>query len=260
MFKLPKTPMTEVEVQPTWEYLISRERLLKRNVLVSRIIQPLGAVLFVFNMLLVSMNFGLFYFGEKMSKYFEKLPLLPTLVESMPRDGWTKVILFSILIGFIVPLLICGMVAGGFYLRDWLRYRDVQVPLNGTQAQKAQALTNLAENVYELRRKILHWTIYLESGMLTGLMAVVIVFMFIDYASGGAIALQLALVALLLLTVLFGLFWFYALLAFLFSRLNALYYLSPSDWKLYELYHRTDAYWESVDPEEFAKRQAAAKK
>ncbi|MBE6985689.1 MAG: hypothetical protein E7434_08830 [Ruminococcaceae bacterium] len=259
MFKLPKEAMTERNVLPTWKYLVSKERALKRNILICRIIQPIGALLFMFNLLITSFNFWLYFLDEKMAEYFMEVPILPFFVESMPRSSLSSVIVFTLLIAFVVPLLICGLIAGIFYLIDYKKNRGDE-PLNGNLAQCAQALTNKAENLYELRKKIPHWSIYAETGILTVLTAVPLVLMFIDYAADGAMALQLVLIALALLVTLFVLFWVYALLFTVFARVNALYYLSPSEWKLYELYQQLDAYWEAVDPAEFARRQHRAEK
>ena len=59
MFKKPKTPMSAVQVQPTWQELIKLERRLKRNKLLCRILQPVGSVIFLFNLLLCTANFAL---------------------------------------------------------------------------------------------------------------------------------------------------------------------------------------------------------
>lgn len=255
MFKMPKEQMTPNDVLPTWNYLIKKERQLKRNITICRIIQPVGAVLFMFNLLITSFNLLLYFLDEKTTAYFMEVPILPSLVESMPRETLSGALVYMLLIGFVVPLAICGMIAGAIYLIDYYKNRDKQEPLNGTLAQCMCALTNKAENLYELRKKIPQWSIYAETGILTVLSAIPLVLMFIDHASDGAMALTLVLIALALLVAVFAMFWAYALLFTIFSRLNALYYLSPSEWKLYELYGQLDAYWESVDPAEFARRR-----
>ena len=258
MFRTPKEAMTEVEVQPTWEYLVKRERALRRNVVICRIIQPVGAVIFSLNLLLASMNLLLYALGDRMSPYFETLPVLPTIVQKLPHESFGGVLVFFVLFAFVVPLAVCGIIAAIFYLTSYCKYRDVQEPLVGTPAQCAKALTNKAETVYELRRKMPRWSIYLETGILTAITALLVVLMFIDYASGDAMPLQLVLIALALLVCLFVVFWVYALLMYMFALTNSLYYLSPGEWKLYELYHRVDAYWETIDPMEFARRQSKA--
>ena len=257
MFKIPKDQMSERDVQPTWRYLVKTERALKRNINICRTIQPLGALIFAFNLLISTFNVLLVYLDDTAAAYFMDVPILPTFVESMPRDTFGEAITFLIVVGLIVPLLICGIIAGIFYLVEHSKHREDE-PLNGNLAQCAQALTNKAENVYELRKKIPQWSIYFETGILTVLTAVPLILMFVDYAADGAMALQFVPIAFGLLIALFVLFWVYALLFTLFSRLNALYYLSPSEWKLYELYGKLDAYWETVDPNEFIRRQRRA--
>ncbi len=259
MFRMPKEQMSEKDVLPTWNYLVKQERSIKRNINICRTIQPLGALLFAFNLLITSFNLFLYFLDEKAAAYFMDLPILPTFVESMPRDTFSEALIFLILISFVVPLLICGLIAGIFYFVEYSKHRGDE-PLNGSLAQCAQALTNKAENVYELRKKIPRWSIYFETGILTALTAVPMVMMFIDYASDGAMALQFVPIAFGLLITLFVLFWVYALLFTIFSRLNSLYYLSPNEWKFYELYGKLDAYWETVDPNEFLRRQRRAEK
>lgn len=200
------------------------------------------------------MNLLLAQWGETLQPYFDVLPLLPSMLKHLPHGSLSSAIVFFILFGFLLPLAICGCVAGAFYLRSYLKYREAKEPLVGTEAQCAEALTHKAETVYELRRKIPRWSIYLETGILTGITALLVVLMFIDYASAGANDLKLVLVLFLLLVSLFVMFWFYAGMMYLFTLTNSLLYLSPSRWKLYALYHRIDAYWETNDPKEFARR------
>lgn len=235
MFKLPKRPMNMADLQPTWEYLVRQERALQRNNLICRIIQPVGAVICAWNMLLVSVNLWLFLAGDKIAPYFAKLPVLPSLISSMPQSGTGKVLLFSLLMVFALPLSICGLIAGVFYFIAWYKYRQVQEPLNGSPLQKAVALRNKAENVYEIRRKMPSWSVYLESAILTAITAVPIVLMFVDYASEGTMVLTLAVLVLILLFVLVASYWLYALVLYTFSKLNSLLYLSAGKWKLYEL-------------------------
>ena len=59
---------------------------------------------------------------------------------------------------------------------------------------------------------------------------------------------------------LFVLFWVFAGLFWIFSKLNALYYFSPSEWKLWSLFNELDEYWESVDVNEYNRREQAAEK
>ena len=262
MFRTPKEPMKDEEVQPTWEYLLKQERTLNRNVKVCRIIQPVGAVLCLAGLLLASMNFWLFLLGDLIRPYFEKVPLLPSLVQGMPRGGWVSVILFSILLVFIIPLAVSGIIAGIFYFLDRKKYKDTELPaLVGTTAQKARALAHKAEAVYDLRKKTPRWTVYLETGILTAVTAIPVVLMYIEYASAESpMTLTLVLIAMALLICLFVIFWIYALLLQLFSLANSLFYYSAGEWKLYDLYQRVDAYWETVDPAEFARRQRQTEK
>lgn len=250
MFKLPKEPMCDADVQPTWEYLVKQERSLRRNLTIARVIQPVGALICAWNLLLVGMNLLMFLVGDKIGNYFEKLPILPSLVDSMPKSGWGTVMLFSVLLAYVIPLAVCGLIVGGFYLIE-RRKGDVPIePLNGTQVQCAIALNNKAENVYEIRRKMPQWSIYSETGILTLITAIPIGMMFVDYASDGAMGIQLALVALAMLVVLFVFFWLYAFVMYTFSQLNSLLYLSAGQWKLYELYQWVSDYRDTVDPHE----------
>ena len=248
MFKLPKEPMNEADMQPTWEYLVKQERTLKRSLQIARVIQPVGALICAWNLLLVAMNLLMFVAGDLIGTYFESIPILPSLVESMPRSSWGGVILFSILLAYIVPLAISGAIAGVYYYLSMRKQDDAPQPLHGTTQQCAVALHHKAENVYELRRKMPKWSIYLETGLLTAIMALPFVFMFLNYASEGAIALLLVLALLILLVVLFVFFWLFAFVMYTFSHLNSLYYLSASEWTLYELYHWVCDYRDLIAP------------
>ena len=248
MFQLPKEPMKEADVQPTWEFLVKQERTLQRNAKIVRIIQPLGAVICAWNLLLVAMNLLMFVAGDLIGEYFAKLPILPSLIDSMPRGSWSGIIWFGILLAYILPLLICGAIAGVYYYLSWKKGDTIE-PLNGNAAQCAVALQNKAEAVYELRRKIPRWSTYLETGILTAITAIPIVLMFIDYASEGAMAFRLALALLILLVVLFVFFWLYAFVMYTFSLLNSLFYFSASEWTLYDIYHWVCDYRDMVAPE-----------
>ncbi len=247
MAKTKIVPLREAEVKPTWEYLQKQECLLRRNTKIYRVIQPLGTQIFAFNLLLVSMNLLLYLFEDWIGAYFEKLPLLPSLVSAMPRGSWAGVIVFSVFLAYLVPLALSGIIAGIFYYLDHRKLKEIPA-LNGTAEQQAQALVNQAETVYELRKKIRNKSIYPATAILTALTALVFVVMFIDFAGEGAMALELALVLLALLVCLFVVFWIYALLFVGFVFLNSLFYISAGEWKLYELYHRIRAYWQEIDP------------
>ncbi len=256
MFKREKAPMGEKDVQPTWEYLVKQERLLRRNRTVCRIIQPLGSLVFLFNLLLATCNFAMFLLGDKLSVFFEAIPVLPGLVDAFPRGSWGGVIAFTLCFSYLIPLAFSAVTMGIFHFLDRKKYQNAQEPLVGTPAQQAKALANKAETVYELRKEIPTWAIFLETGILTALTAVPLFIALLKTAGGeNPAVLQIALYCLALLLVLFILFWVYALLFKLFSLLNSLFYFSAGEWSYYELYRKLDAYWESVDPREYARRE-----
>ena len=251
--------MSAAEVQPTWEKLVKQARSLRRNRRLCTILQPVGTILFAFNLLLVTSNFILFLGGDLMGGYFAKMPVLPALVESFPRGSWGGILAFSFCFAFLIPLAVSGIITLIFWLLDRKKYKDVSEPLNGSEIECAKALTNKAEAVYVLRSQFPRWSIYLETGILTAVLALPILSALLQFARGEEPAvLELALTCLALLLCLFVMFWVYALLLKVFSLLNSLFYLSSGEWKLYEQYQRLDAYWESIDPDEFAKRQQKA--
>ena len=251
--------MSAAEVQPTWEKLVRQERSLRRNRRLCTILQPVGTILFAFNLLLVTANFLLFLGGDLMGGYFAKMPILPSLVKSFPRESWGGILVFSFCFAYLIPLAVCGAITGVFWLLDRKKYKDVSEPLNGSDIDCAKALTNKAETVYVLRSQFPRWSIYLETGILTAALALPIIFALLQFSQGEDPAvLELALTCLGLLLCLFVMFWIYALLLKAFSLLNSLFYLSSGEWKLYEQYQRLDAYWESIDPDEFARRQQKA--
>ena len=259
MFTKKREPMSAAEVQPTWEKLVRQERSLRRNRRLCTILQPSGTILFAFNLLLVTANFILFLGGDLMGGYFAKMPVLPALVESFPRGSWGGILAFSFCFAFLIPLAVSGIITLIFWLLDRKKYKDVSEPLNGSEIECAKALTNKAEAVYVLRSQFPRWSIYLETGILTAVLALPILSALLQFARGEEPAvLELALTCLALLLCLFVMFWVYALLLKVFSLLNSLFYLSSGEWKLYEQYQRLDAYWESIDPDEFAKRQQKA--
>lgn len=259
MFTKKREPMSAAEVQPTWEKLVRQERSLRRNRRLCTILQPSGTILFAFNLLLVTANFILFLGGDLMGGYFTKMPVLPALVESFPRGSWGGILAFSFCFAFLIPLAVSGIITLIFWLLDRKKYKDVSEPLNGSEIECAKALTNKAEAVYVLRSQFPRWSIYLETGILTAVLALPILSALLQFARGEEPAvLELALTCLALLLCLFVMFWVYALLLKVFSLLNSLFYLSSGEWKLYEQYQRLDAYWESIDPDEFAKRQQKA--
>lgn len=248
MFKKKREPMRAEEVQSTWDKLVVTERTLRRNKKVSRIIQPVGTVIFMFNLLLTTGNFISFLDVELINRFFEKMPILPALVEPLPRGGWGSLIVFSVLFTYMIPLVICAGIAGLFYYLDYKKYRNTSEPLNGSEIDKAKALTNKAETAYVLRKDMPGWSVYPEAGILTGVCAVLVVFALLEFASSDSPAvLEIALTCLALLLCLFVLFWVYVLLLKLFAALNGFFCYASSEWTLYEQYQRCDAYWESVD-------------
>lgn len=257
MFTKAKTAFEAKDMQPTWEYLVKKERALRRNNLLCRIIQPVGSLIFLFNLLLATCNAALFFLGETFSGFFQAVPVLPGLVENLPRGSLGSVLFFVLWFAYLIPLAISGMVYGLLLFLDQRKYKDVKEPLQGSEAECAKALVHKAEAVYDLRKKIPAWSVYLETGILTALTAVPLLIGLIRTAGDGTgNLLQVALYCIALLVVLFVLFWVYALLFRVFSLLNSLYYFSGDEWQYYQLYQRLDAYWESVDEEEFARREA----
>lgn len=255
MFKKQKPPMSAEEVQPTWDSLVTLERTLRRNQRVGRIIQPVGMIIFMFNLLLTTGNVIRFVNNGFVNRFFEKVPILPSLVEPLPRGGWGSLIVFSVLFTYMIPLVISAAIAGVFYYLDYKKYRNAKEPLNGSQIDKAKALTNKAETAYVLRRDMPRWSVYPEAGILTGVVAVLILFAMVHFATSDSPAvLELALSCFAMLLCLFVLFWVYVLLLLVFAGLNGFFCYASSEWKLYEQYQRIDAYWESVDPLEHNSR------
>lgn len=252
-------PMTAEEVQPTWVRLHAQERKLRKNVFLSRLLQPVGVVIFAMNLLLATGNCILFVGGALAERYFTSMPVLPALVEKLPRTSWTELLLFTLIFVYVVPLCVCGVIYCVHYLLEQKK-GPLTVPcLPEGEAAQAEALVRQAAVVYELRKKVGTWPIYLETTILTAIMALPVCVACIGFAQGSSPAvLELALGCLVLLLCLFVLFWVYALLFRGFALLLTLFYLSPGEWSLYRQYHRLDAYWESVDPAEFSRRQQAA--
>ena len=258
MLKLKKEPMTAGEVQPTWDMLVELERNLKRNVGLSRILQPVGIAISALNLLLATGNIIRFIGGALVEEYFMEMPILPVLVEHLPRGSWLGILLFSILFVYLIPLAICGGIAVVFYLKDRKKYEDEREPLFGTEIECAKALANKAENVYVLRKKLKSHSIYTVTGILTALLVIPILIALVQLLTGQTPAvLEIAIGLIALLVCLFAVFWIYAGVLKSFSLLNSLFYYAPGEWPLYLVYRRADAYWESIDPEEFARREKA---
>lgn len=258
MFMKPKTPMSADKVQPTWEYLVKLEHRLERNVPLHRIIQPVGTLIFLFNLLLATANFAFFLSGDAVRTYLEAVPILPGLVESFPRGSWGSVILFTVFFVYVIPLAVSGIITAIFYFAKWKKHHAPIEPLHGTEAECAKALVHQADTVYEKRKKILTWSTMTEAAILTCLTAIQLILACLSFVKGeSAGVLQFSIGLLAVLVCLFGLFWLYVLLFKIFAILNAQFYYMPSSWSLFELYHKLDAYWESVDPEEFRRRENA---
>lgn len=247
-------------LQATWKQLIQTERRLQRNRKLCRILQPIGIGIFALNLLLVTVN-CLLYFEDRLPEgVIDKLPFLPALVEAFPRGSMSGMLLFSFCFTFLIPLAVCGGIAGVFYYLDYKKYRNVgESPLNGSELEQTKAAANKAEAVYQLRKEIPAWSVYPETGILTAIMAMPLLASLARHLHGESPAImELALICLALLLCLFVLFWVYALLFKLFSLLNTQFYRSPSEWTLYEQYQRLDADWECLDPQEFARREQRA--
>ena len=65
MFIKAKETFLSKDMQPTWDFLVKRERRLCRNKLLCRIIQPVGGLIFLFNLLIATCNAVLFFLGDK---------------------------------------------------------------------------------------------------------------------------------------------------------------------------------------------------
>ena len=70
MFIKTKEAFLAKDMQPTWEFLVKRERRLRRNKLLCRIIQPLGGLIFLFNLLIATCNAVLFFLGDTVGEFF----------------------------------------------------------------------------------------------------------------------------------------------------------------------------------------------
>ena len=265
MFKTNKEPLNPKTAKERWTYLVKWERRLKRNVLLCRIIQPLGACIFTLNMLLATMNLLLAidkpFLAETIGAAMDKVPLLPGMIDSFPRETMKEAMVFAGWFAFLIPLAISGLVLGVLYAIDYFHtYKDKPIPeLRGTDAECAEALAHEAEWVYNLRRKLPQWSIFMETSILTALTVWPVLSICLGFLGGEDPAvLQIALSLFAMVVVIFVFFWFYAGCFWVFSRLNALYYVAPGEWHFWGLFNETDDYWESVDPEEYARRERVA--
>ncbi len=265
MFKPEKQPLNPTTAKERWTYLVKWERRLKRSVLLCRIIQPLGASIFTLNMLLAAMNLLLAIdkpvVADTIRTAMDKVPILPAMVSSFPRETFKEALVFAGWFAFLIPLAVSGIVLGVLYAIDYFHtYKNKPIPeLRGTDAECAEALAHEAEWVYNLRRKLPQWSIFMETTVLTALTVWPILSICLGFLGGEDPAvLQIALSCFAMLVVVFVFFWVYAACFWVFSRLNALYYVAPGQWHFWTLFNEADDYWESVDPEEYARRERVA--
>lgn len=262
MFKTKKEPLNSATATERWNYLVKWERRLKRNVLLCRIIQPTGAVIFTLNLLMATMNI-LLALGNRLgttviAEAMDKIPLLPSMVSSFPRETLGSAIWFTVWFAFLIPLVISGIIMAVLLIIDKSKETPIP-PLKGTEAERAQALAHEAEWVYKLRGKLPQWSIFLETTILTALLVWPVLSVCLGFLGGeDPAALQISLSCFAMLVCVFVFFWIFAGCFWVFTRLNALYYWSPSEWTFWEIFNETDDYWESVDPEEYARRERVA--
>lgn len=259
MFKPTKEPLNPTTVKERWNYLVKWERRLKRNVLLCRIIQPLGAGIFTLNILLATVNIllaiGNHFETAVIANALQKVPVLPALVNGLPRETVKGAIGFGIWFSFLIPLAISALVLGTFHIIE--RYKKKPIPeLKGSEAEQAAALAHEAEWVYNLRRKTPQWSVFLETTILTALVAWPILSVCLGFLGGEDPAvLQIALSCFAMVVCIFVFFWIFAGCFWVFSQLNALFYAAPGEWTFYRLFNEADDYWESVDPAEYARRE-----
>ncbi len=265
MFKPKREPLNATTAKERWTYLVKWERRLKRNVLLCRIIQPLGAVIFTLNMLLATMNILLAIdkpgVADAIQTAMEKVPLLPSMVDSFPRDTLRQALVFAGWFAFLIPLAVSGLVLLVLWLIDHFHtYKGKPIPeLRGTEAERGEALAHEAEWVYNLRRKLPQWSIFMETAVLTALTIWPVLSICLRFLGGDEPApLQIALACFAMLVIIFVFFWIFAGCFWVFSKLNALYYVAPGEWHFWELFNEADDYWETVDPQEYARRERVA--
>ncbi len=262
MFKTKKNPLNPETAKARWIYLVKWERRLKRNVLLCRIIQPLGAVIFTLNILLATMNLflalGNYLDTTVIAEALDKVPVLPAMVSSFPRETVKEALGFTLWFSFLIPLAVSALVLGVLLAIDL--YKKKPIPeLKGTEAERAEALAHEAEWVYNLRRKLPQWSIFSETTVLTALAAWPILAVCLGFLGGEDPAvIQIALSCFAMVICLFVFFWIFAGCFWVFSQLNALYYVAPGEWTFWQIFNEADDYWESVDHEEYARRERVA--
>ncbi len=256
MFVKNQEEFTQAEVAPTWESLCRQEYTLRRKLFLSRLLPPVGTVIFLFNLLIATANFLDWLCPEALRGYYEALPVLPSLAAPLSalQTGWGSMLLFVVWFCFLLPAAVCGMIFGARLLWEHFKSPFQPQPLNGTPAHCAKVLSYQAECVYLLRRSFLRWSIFAEAAVATALVALTVLTACLRIASDGS-TLELAAGLFVLLLSIFVLYWLYVGLFELFSLLLRLFYLAPSPWKYWALYHRIDAYWESLDPAEHDRRE-----
>ena len=262
MFKTKREPVTPENIQERWSYLVKWERRLKRNVLLCRIIQPLGTGIFTLNMLLATMNIllaiGNYFETTVIADAMEKVPVLPAMIASFPRESIQGALWFAGWFAFLIPLAISALVMGILLWIDYAK-KEPLPELKGSQRDQAEALAHEAELVYQLRGKLPQWSIFMETTVLTALVVWPVLSICLGFLGGEDPAvLQVALSCFAMVICIFVFFWIFAGCFWVFSRLNALYYVAPGEWSFYQLFHESDDYWESVDPEEYERRERVA--
>lgn len=256
MFVKPQEEFTQSQAASTWESLCRQEYRLRQKLFLSRLLPPVGTLIFLFNLLLATINFLDWLCPDALRKYYDVIPVLPGLAAPLAafQTGWSSMLLFLFWFCFLLPAAVCALIFGAKLLWDRLRKPFRPEALAGTEAHCARALSYKAEQVYVLRRDFLRWSIFAEAAIAAALIAATALVACLRIASEGS-SLELAAGLFVLLVSVFVLYWIYVGLFQLFALLLRLFYLAPTPWKYWELFHRIDAYWESVDPAEHARRE-----
>ena len=94
MYVKKEAPFTMRDSAKTLAFLCKAEKELKRKRLLSRLLPPVGTVLFMFNLLIASVNTIRFACGEELSKVLDEMPVLPALADGMQGcfSSWGGVI------------------------------------------------------------------------------------------------------------------------------------------------------------------------
>lgn len=260
-------PFSMRESAKTLAFLNKAEKELRRKRLLARLLPLVGIPIFLLNLLIASVNTLRLILPESLAEAFEAVPVLPALAAGMRGCFASRGAALAGLVWFVflIPLAICGAIALGLWFcerkTEEKESSDGRPALSGNEAVDAKMLVERAETVYLLRADFPTHSVYAEACVLTVLLALPFALGFLRTAGEGVGAtLQLTLMLFLLLVSLFAAYWLYVLLLFAFSKLLNLFYLAPSKWMLWELYHRVDVYWESVDPVEFSRRESLAER